>query len=280
MKPIHSLALAAMLAASLPALAQATPTPQAAPQAAPAREPDPDPAILKAMRSKVFEVKHRNPMSLASSLRALSSGVRGARLDSTDRDGLNTISVRDFPENIATIEEALKRLDVPSTVLKIQDVELHVHVLFASKQPVPEGSVPEELQPVIKSLKGALAYRGYTLAATFVQRWDISSGRMIQGKGQVDGAKLGFGTTKDPSQLRFEWEASPGNGTEQKLNASSTLQIPKFQLILEERNGSGSHDLAKIETSVNLKEGEHVVVGTSVIKDQGLIVVLTAKLLK
>jgi hypothetical protein len=31
---------------------------------------------------------------------------------------------------------------------------------------------------------------------------------------------------------------------------------------------------------VNLKEGEHVVVGTSVIRDQGLVVVLTAKLVK
>jgi len=272
------LSLAALLGTALPILAQTATPPVAAQPKAP--EPDPDPAMLKAMRSKVFEIKHRNPLWLSFSLRGLGSGVRGSRLDHTDREGFNTITVRDFPENLAAIEEAIKRMDVPAVATKVQEVELHVQVLFASKHTMPESSVPDDLQPVIKSLKGALAYRGYTLAATFVQRWDLSNGRMIQGKGQVDGANLGFGTAKDPSVLRIEWEASPANGVEPKLNASSSLQIPKFQLEMKEPNSSGNNILAKIETSVNLKEGEHVVVGTSVIKDQGLVVVLTAKLLK
>lgn len=280
MNTIPSLALAALLALGLPGQAQTTPAPQAAPQVAPAREPDPDPAILKAMKSRVFEVNHRNPHRLVNSLRALCSGVRGSRIDAEEAEGIKTISVRDFPENISTIEEAIKRMDILSATSAIQDVELHVQVLFASKQPVPEGSLPEELQSVIKSLKGALNYRGYTLAASFVQRWDLSRARAIQGRGQIDGATFGFGTIKDPSQLRIEWEASPAMGFEPKLNAAFSLQIPKFALALEERNSSGGNTLAKIDTSVNLKEGEHVVVGTSVIKDQGLVVVVTAKVLK
>ena len=270
-----ALSLAVLLGTTLPGLTQTTTPPAAAQPKAP--DPDPDPALLKAMKSKVFEIKHRSPMWLSSSLRALGSGVRGSRVDSTDREGLNTITVRDFPENVAAIEEAIKRLDVPTSATKAPEVELQVQVLLASRHIAPEGGIPEDLQPVIKSLKGALAYRSYTLAATFVQRWDLSNGRMIQGKGQVDGANLGFGTTKDPSTLRIEWEASPANGAEPKLNASSSLQIPKFQLTLEERGTGGSSSLAKIETSVSLKEGEHVVVGTSVIKDQGLVVVLTAR---
>ena len=276
MNLIPALLLSTLLAAPFPALAQQpAPTPKAAP------EPDPDPAVLKAMKSKVFEIKHGIAYQLANSLRALGSGVRGCRMDySSPADQIKTISVRDFPENIAVIEEAIKRLDVPSAVSKTPDVELHVQVLFASKQAAPAGNVPEELQPVIKSLKGSLAYRGYTLAASFVQRWDISSGKMIQGRGLVEGADLGFGHAKDPSQLRFEWEASPAYDTEQQLKTSASLKIPKFQLLLEERNSRGSNALAKIETSVSLKEGEHVVVGTSVIRDQGLVVVLTAKLLR
>jgi hypothetical protein len=232
------------------------------------------------MKSRVFEVRHLNPHRLGNSLRALGSGVRGSRVDSEESDGIKTVTVRDFPENLAAIEEAIKRMDMPSATSAIKDVELHVQVLFASKQPVPDGGIPEELQTVIKSLKGALNYRGYTLAATFVQRWDLSRARAIQGKGQVDGAPFGFGTIKDPSQLRIEWEASPAMGFEPKLNAAFSLQIPKFALAIEERNSSGGSNLAKIDTSVNLKEGEHVVVGTSVIKDQGLVVVVTAKLLK
>ena len=101
---------------------------------------------------------------------------------------------------------------------------------------------------------------------------------MIQGKGQIEGSTLGFGTAKDPSHLRLEWEASGGLGMEQRLNAPASLQIPKFQFFAtEERSGGSSHSLAKIETGVSLKEGEHVVVGTSVIKDQGLVIVLTAR---
>jgi len=284
MNAIPSFALAALLTLGLPGQAQTTPTPQPTPQVTPqvtvAREPDPDPAVLKAMKSRVFEVKHRNPYRLVNSLRALCSGVRGSRIDSEDSEGIKTISVRDFPENITAIEEAIQRMDAPSATSTIQDVELHVQVLFASKQPVPEGSLPEKLLSVVKSLKGTLSYRGYTLAATFVQRWDLSRGRAIQGRGQVDGAPFGIGTVKDPSQLRIEWEASPASGYEPRLNAAFSLQIPKFQLALTELNHSGSNGLAKLETSVNLKEGEHVVVGTSVIKDQGLVVVLTAKVLK
>lgn len=273
MNAASSLTLAALLTLSLPGKAQTTP----APQAAPAREPDPDPAVLKAMKSRVFEVVHRSPYHLVNSLRALCSGVRGSRIDPEDSDGIRTISVRDFPENIAAIEEAIKRVDVPPAAAVTQEVELHVQVLFASKHPAPEGSLPEELQSVVKSLKGALNYRGYTLAATFVQRWDLSRGRAIQGRGQVEGAPFGFGTPKDPSQLQIDWEAAPAMGFGPKLDAASSLQIPKFQLSLDERTRAGGIGLAKIETSVNLKEGEHVVVGTSVVRDQGLITVLTAR---
>lgn len=270
-----ALSLAALLGTTIPTLAQVPTAPATTQPKSP--DPEPDPTMLKAMKSKVFEIRYRNPLWLSLSLRGLGSGVRGSRLDHTDREGFNTITVRDFPENLAAIEEAIKRMDVPAAAAKVQEVELQVQVLFASRHPSAEGGIPEDLQPVIKSLKGALTYRGYTLAATFVQRWDLSNGRMIQGKGQIDGANFGFGTAKDPSTLRIEWEASPANGFEPKLNSSSSLQIPKFQLTLEERNASSTNGLAKIETSVNLKEGERVVVGTSVVKDQGLIVVLTAR---
>ncbi|HJV48485.1 MAG TPA: hypothetical protein VJ549_04335 [Geothrix sp.] len=272
MMTLRSLALAALL---IPALSAQTPPATPAPQA---KETEPDPATLRAMKSKVFEIKHRSPLWLSNSLRALTSGVKGSLINCTDRDGLNTISVRDFPENIATIEEAIKRLDVQPAVSKDPNVELHVQVLFASKQPAPVGSVPEELQPVIQSLKGALAYRGYTLAASFVQRWDTSSRRAVQGKGEIEGASLGLGTAKEPSALRLEWEATPSSLGDLQPSDASTLQIPKFQLQVGEQRGSGGRfDLAKIETSVNLKDGEHVVVGTSMIKDHGLIVVLSAK---
>jgi hypothetical protein len=282
-----SLPLAALLALCSQGFAQAphqpaTPKPTAVEslQALKAVVEDaPDPANLKAMKSKVFVIQHLDPYRLHGSLEPLASGTRGAKMTSQKQEGLNTISVRDFPENLAAIEEAIKRLDVPTNTQQTPDVELHIQVLFASKQATPEGNVPEELREVIKSLKGALAYRSYTLATSFVQRCD-TKGHTIQGRGVLEGADTGFGSVKNPSQLTLEWEASNGLELEQHQSASPSILIRKFQFYVNERSSKGSETLAKIETGVTLREGEHVVVGTSVVKDQGLIVVLTANQVK
>lgn len=287
MNRVQILTLSTLLALGVPALAQATaaPQPTPVPQASQTREPEPDPAMLRAMKSKVFVVQHCSPLWLVNSLRALGSGARGALLNSTEMGGLNTVSVRDFPENLAAIEEAVKRLDVPEAGIQASDVELHIQVLFASKQPTTEGGLPDELREVIKSLKGSLAYRGYTLAASFVQRWDPSSGRLIEGKGQIDGSALALGTTKEPSQLRLQWAVYPNTNQAQRMRTQAFLQIPRFQFsateeyqfTTEKASSSGTRNVAQMETSVNLKEGEHVVVGTSMVKDRGLIVVLSAR---
>jgi hypothetical protein len=274
MNRFQCLTLSLSLALGLPLHAQSTPTPQAAQ----AREPEPDLAVLRAMKSRLFVISHRDAMQLQRSLSALGSGANGATMRWSNEAGLNTITVRDFPENLAAIEEAIKRLDVAAAASKSADVELHLHVLFASKQASPEGSVPAELQPVLKSLKEALAYRGYTLATSFVQRLDTSNTRSIQGRGMIADTLQSTGSPKEPAPLRLEWEANPAYGAEQRLNATATVQIQKFQfVVVEERSGGSTATLAKIETSLNLKLGEHVVVGTSVIKDRGLIVVLTAR---
>lgn len=279
-----SLPIVAMLAVFSQGFAQAphpapTPKPTAAESVQALKavvEDTPDPVALRAMKSRIFVIQHLDPFRLQLSLAALGSGTRGARMDWAKQEGLNTITLRDFPENIAAVEEAIKRLDVPTNSQQTPDVELHVQVLFASKQAAPESSLPEELREVIKSLKSALAYRSYTLATSFVQRCD-TKGHTIQGRGVLEGADTGFGTAKNPSQLSLEWEAANGLEVEQRQGASPSILIRKFLFYVTERSSKGSEALAKIETGVSLKEGEHVVVGTSVVKDHGLIVVLTAK---
>src|SRR6266576_2542181 len=63
----------------------------------------------KAFKNKVFEVRNRTALDLAAAVRLLGSGFKGAGL--AINSDLHTITVRDFPENIAAIEEALSRLD-------------------------------------------------------------------------------------------------------------------------------------------------------------------------
>jgi len=269
---IRVLTLASLLASTL-----AAQTPSAAP-APQAKEAEPDLATLRAMKSKVFVVQHRDSYHLLLSLEALGSGARGARMNWAKQDGgPNTITVRDFPENIASIEEAIKRLDVPATTRKAADVELHVHVLFASKGPTPDAGLPMELQEVVKQLKGALAYRGYTLAASFVQRVVVNGDRTIQGRGQLEGNLLAPGNAKEPSQVFMDWESDPGVSLVVTDGGSPRYFLRKFQFWLRERRGAANDILAHLETGITLREGEKVVVGTSVVKDRGLIVVLTAQ---
>jgi len=96
----------------------------------------------KSFKSKVFEVKYRDPNSLANVLSRLTSGFKGAAISSNTE--FKTITVRDFPENLATIEEALKRLDVPGAPRP--NIELHMHVLLASNTGGGGAEVPAELK--------------------------------------------------------------------------------------------------------------------------------------
>lgn len=278
MNLISALLLSTLLAAPLPALAQqATP----APKAAPTPEADPDPALLKAMRSKVFEVKHRSPMWLANSLRALASGVRGARIDYVDQGGFNTITVRDFPENLAALEEAIKRLDQPGTASQIQDVEFQVFVLFASASPGPDTALPDDLQSVVKALKQTLAYKHYTLGGTLLQRTRVLEYNRseTEGIGYVSPQAFGPSEGKDAPKLRVKWQVR-GLSLDRPQEGPATVGIGRFGLELQQESEAKTATLAAINAPISLKEGERIVVGTSVIRDRGFIVVLTAKLLK
>src|SRR5262245_12898942 len=101
---------------SLPLAAQ--PSTPAAPKAA---EPPRDEFVTeKGFKSRIFDVKHKDPFQISSAIKPLASGFRGSSII-PNRD-LGTLAVRDFPENVAVIEEALKRLDQPPP--RRQDLEL------------------------------------------------------------------------------------------------------------------------------------------------------------
>ncbi len=281
MNRLPSLAFAALLAATPPACAQGTPKP-AAPQAQnPAelkalleRVDAPDPATLKAMKSRVFVLQYANPIAIYSLLGSLGSGVKGARMDVTSRDGLRALSVRDFPENLATMEAAIQRLDVPAMVQSYPDVELQIQVLFASRQAAPEGELPKDLEPVVRSLRSTLGYRSYTLAAAMSQRVRVNGDHWIEGRGEVEGTGLGQGTAKAPKTLDFKWNSTE-IAPEGMAKETSRYAIQKFGFELKDPNSG--QNLAGLSTGLTLKEGEHVVVGTSVVKDRGVIVVLSIR---
>src|ERR1700682_4991668 len=138
-------------------------------------------------------------------LRQLGSGFKGASVSANSE--FKTITVRDFPENLATMDEALKRLDTPAAPRP--NIELHIHVLVASNTSNPgdtAAQVPTELKDVLTQLRGTLNYRHYELAATVVQRL-TETRNILQGTGTgvVSGANPTGLDMAMPYQYVINW---------------------------------------------------------------------------
>ncbi len=254
--------------------AQKTPTPTPAPAPAPAKS-EPDYVTEKGFKSRVFEVKYRDAYNLSQVLRPLGSGFKGASVSSNS--DFKTITVRDFPENLATIEEAIKRLDTPAPPHPprppLANIELHMHVLIASNTAGTgdtSAQVPAELKEVLTQLRGTLNYRNYELAASVVQRL-TESGRDWQGAGTAEVSSGNPGVPNLTLPYRYIIRAV---SLAQNPTGPPTVQISEFTFTT-----SSEQNNAQVQTALNLRDGEKVVVGTATIRSRALVIVLTAKVL-
>jgi type II secretory pathway component GspD/PulD (secretin) len=229
-------------------------------------KPKDDYVTERQFKSKIFEVKYREPHSIASVLRQLGSGFKGAGISANSE--FKTLTVRDFPENLVAIEEAIKRLDTPAE--RPSSVQMHMHVLLASNRAgASPGEIPAELKDVITELRGTLAYRNYELITSVLQRL-TETNRGLNGSGlaQIPGTQSSLTTAQyeySVNQLSFVPSASGGQA----------IQIQDFTFSL---GGEGIR--GRVQTALNLRDGEKVVVGTATINDRALIVVLIPKIVK
>ncbi len=239
-----------------------------------AQKSDPDFVTEKGFKSKVFEVKYRDADSLAKVLRQLGSGFRGASLSANSE--FKTLTVRDFPENLATIEAALNRLDTPAAPRP--NIELHMHVLLASNTSGNAGGttaeIPSELRDVLTQLRGTLNYRNYELATSVVQRLTETRG-FVLGKGT---AEISPSPTSG-GRVTLPYEYSINSVTVSSTSTGApVVQIGEFTF----STGLTSTTLdnrTQVQTALNLRDGEKVVVGTATLGDRALIIVLTVKVI-
>lgn len=225
-------------------------------------------------KGKVLEVKNRDPRSLISILAPLGSGFKGAELKANSE--FKTITIRDFPENIATIEEALKRLDVPMPAKAAEaprpDVEIYGYVLIASQGDGATSDYPKAIDDVVKQLQSNLAFKNYRLLTSIVQRTKLG--------GSLTSA--GTAVLSDKS-VAANYELLIGRiASENELGDVSPIVLSNLDLRFSGQNTpEGSNPgSARLNTSLKLKDGEKVVVGTASLKDKALVLVLTTKILK
>ncbi len=220
-------------------------------------------SITEKFKSKVFEVKYRDANSLANVLFYLGSGFKGATVSASSE--FKTITVRDFPENLATIEEAIKRLDTPAPTRP--NIELHMHVLVASNTGGTTADMPAELKDVVTQLRGTFNYKNYELATSIIQRL-TETNHGLGGKGTA----IDSGSVPPNMSLPYEYIIS-GVSLVQNPSGATTVQINQFNFVsMTERNN------AQVGTALSLRDGEKVVVGTATLRDRALVIVLSAKL--
>ncbi len=226
-------------------------------------------------KNRVFEVHNRMPDDLIPVIRLLTSGFKGAELAASNE--FRTITVRDFPENIAAIEEAIKRLDTPEVTRP--DIELRMHVLLASNKEGASNQYPADLKDVIGEMQKTLSFKEYTLLTSIVQRTRESRGprsSYLDGRGSAEVAwpdpSVPSGTAKRISN--YQYYANSVALTPASSGAAE-IQLGEFTFSL-----SVPGTEARIHSDVRMRDGEKVVVGTAGFSDKALILVMTARVLK
>lgn len=214
--------------------------------------------------NKVFVLKYVDPTQMA---RVLSPFGAVLSFDTS----LRTLTVSASTASMPGIEEAVKRLDVPSATE--QNIELTVYLLEASQIEEP-GTVPKDLESVVAQLKNTFNYKTYNLADVLTLRTrtgrpgDVSSGggslRYMEGPpGQPKILKAMALTT----QLRLD---------SLTIGADGTIRIERMRIGGSRTTGGGPG--FNINSDVDIKPGQKVVVGkTGMTPDQAIFVVLVAR---
>src|SRR5258708_12928519 len=78
---------------------------------APKSTEDPNINENRALKSRIFEIHNRAELEILDAIRLLGSGAHGSAV--MVNPDLHTLTLRDFRENLAAIEDALNRLTPP-----------------------------------------------------------------------------------------------------------------------------------------------------------------------
>jgi hypothetical protein len=231
---------------------------------------------VKKFAVKLFEIKYRSPSSLRDAVQALGSGIGNATIYANEN--LKTLTVRDFPENIAAIEEALKRLDVPDK--SPVSLEFQLHLIAASMTQSEKGAMPKILEPVVEQLKSTLKFTNYRYVTSALNR--LSDRGSVESSG-ITGSLFpqlsGVVSLETPSTYTYNLQRV---SLTQDATGKESIQIERFKFYVSvpiKVGQAAQYRDVGIVTPLSLREGEMAVVGTANISgsDEAIIVVISVK---
>jgi hypothetical protein len=221
-----------------------------------AKKADEKPAEPKVQ--KIFVLKYADPNQLFPLLSFM--GALQANQE------MHALAVSAPASSMAAIEDAIKRLDVPTAAP--QNIDLTVYVVGGDDDTAAVAPIPKELTSVVEQLKNNFPYKAYRL-------WDVLTLRARTGQVVSTNSFGGFGepnangSTAVSTRLQIHSTTIAGDGT---------IRINRLETVHKVLGARGLSTQVGITTDVDIKEGQKVVVGKqSTAPNQALFLVLTAR---
>jgi type II secretory pathway component GspD/PulD (secretin) len=221
---------------------------------------------------RVISIKNGNLNGILRTIQALLPNT-SVLVTNSDSEHLILSGPKDA---VAGFEEIIKQLDVVPVAKK--NIETTVYMVVASLQASNgAATIPPELEPVVKQLKGVFNYKSFRLLDSFVLRSRDTEKAVTNGFLSPLDTALPAGTKIN---YQFQYNRVSLDGTE----TSRVIRYDGLRLNIKVPvSGVGSQFSyvdAGISTDVDVPEGKKVVVGkTSTVEgaDSALILVISAK---
>lgn len=212
---------------------------------------------------RLFILKYADPAQVRDLMRIFDASV------STSPD-LHAITVEASPTAMRAIEDAVQKLDIPSSMPK--NIEMTAYLLVASDAANASGpQVPGALESVVTQLRNTFPFKTYSLL-------DVINFQTRTGQ-RVNTSSMGAYTqsgTNGPITVQVRVQL---NSVTLAADAS-TLRLNGLAVSVTVPNGSMGYRDLSIQTDLDMKEGQKVVVGRlGLNQDQALFLVMTSKIL-
>ncbi len=167
---------------------------------------------------RLFILKYADPSQIEGMLRVFTSSL------TTNRE-MHALAVTGTPETIATIEDALKRLDVPSAAPK--DIEMTIFLLSAADAPATDAPpIPKDLDPVVTQLKNTFPFKNYDLldVLTFRSR----TGQQVSASSSGGAFQIGTRSVAVITSLRINSISVQGDGSTLRVDRlNADIRVPQ-----------------------------------------------------
>ena len=170
---------------------------------------------------------------------------------------LHVVTVSGSPDTVAGVTAAVKRFDIPPQ--SQPDVELTVYLISGLTQGQGD-DVPQELASTVKQLHGLFAYKSYKLADSVVLRGRAVSPPDMRGGARVEGAAL-----NGRYSLSYQYLAVSAETPRTVHIEGLDLQLKQPRSVTADGKTATEYNdtVARILTSLDIREGQKTVVGKS-----------------